>query len=285
MKERILTYAHILRFEEFLREEEKSRATREKYLRDVQRFMDDLGSLRITKERVADWKQALLDRGYAVRSVNSMLASVNSLFRVLGWEECKVKNIRIQRQTYCPEERELTKEDYQNLLKAALQDEQLHLILQTICSTGIRVSELRYFTVEALDRQEITVSCKGKTRTIFLPAKLKKLLRNFAKRRGIQSGVIFRNSKGGAMDRSTIWRKMKGLCQIAKVVSSKVFPHNLRKLFARIFYANEKDLAQLADVLGHSNMDTTRLYIVSTGAEHRKKIERMGLVIPIKTAT
>ena len=280
MKERTLNDAHIRRFEEFLRDEEKSGATREKYLRDVHRFMEDLGGDRISKERVTQWKQSLLDRGYAVRSVNSMLASVNSLLRFLGWEECRVKSIRIQRQTYCPEDREMTREDYQRLLKAALQDEQLHLILQTICSTGIRVSELRYFTIEAVERKEIAVSCKAKTRTIFLPSKLKKQLQSFARRRGITSGVIFRNSRGGALDRSTIWRKMKGLCQLAQVAATKVFPHNLRKLFARIFYTMEKDLAQLADVLGHSNMDTTRLYIISTGAEHRKKIERMGLVVP-----
>lgn len=280
MKGHILTQKHILDFSEYLDMEEKSPATREKYLRDVRRFMADSNGSPVTKELVADWKNGLLERGYAVRSVNSMLASVNSLLQMLGWGECRVKSIRIQRQTYCPEERELTKSDYQRLLKAALRDEQMNLILQTICATGIRVSELQYFTVESLAAREITVSCKGKTRTIFLPGKLRRLLRSFTKGRHITKGPIFRNSRGGILDRSTIWRRMKQLSKTAKVAATKVFPHNLRKLFARTFYAIGKDLAQLADVLGHSSVNTTRIYIMSTGEEHRRRIERMGLVIP-----
>ena len=209
MKKRRLTMEHLHNFGEYLRTEEKSEATCEKYLRDVRRFMDDVGDASVTRELLAAWRNGLIQRGYAVRSVNSMLASVNSLLQMLGWGECRVKSVRIQRQTYCPEERELTKGDYHRLLKAALRDKQLHLILQTICATGIRVSELRYFTVEALERHEITVSCKGKTRTILLPGELRKLLRSFAKEKRIRSGPIFRNSKGGALDRSTIWRKMK----------------------------------------------------------------------------
>ena len=280
MKKRILTREHLQSFAEHLRTEEKSEATREKYLRDVRRFMADTGGVLVTKELVSDWKNGLIERGYAVRSVNSMLASVNSLLQMLGWRECRVKSVRIQRQTYCPEERELTKSDYRRLLKAALRDEQLHLILQTICATGIRVSERRYFTVEALSGREITVSCKGKIRTIFLPGELRKLLRSFVRHRRIDTGPIFRNSKGGALDRSTIWRKMKQLCGIAKVAATKVFPHNLRKLFARTFYALSRDLAQLADILGHSSINTTRIYIMSTGADHRRRIERMRLVVP-----
>ena len=280
MKNRILTCKHIQLFLEYLQQAEKSKATLEKYLRDVRRFMKDIGGAPVTKELVADWKNDLVVKGYAVRSVNSMLASVNSLFQMLGWSECRVKTIRIQRQSFCTEEQELTKADYQRLLKAALKDEQLHLILQTICSTGIRVSELRYFNVEAVDRREIVVSCKGKSRRIFLPEALRKQLLSYAKRRKIKTGLIFRNTVGGALDRSSIWRKMKDLSRIAKVAPSKVFPHNLRKLFARTFYAIDKDLAQLADVLGHSSINTTRIYIISTGVEHRRKIERMGLVVP-----
>lgn len=260
-------------------------ATREKYLRDVRRFMTDIGEAPVTKALVANWKNDLIEQGYAVRSVNSMLASLNSLFQLLGWGGCRVKNIRIQRQTYCLEEQELTKGDYKRLLNAAVKDEQLYLILQTICATGIRVSELQYFTVEAVESREITVSCKGKTRTIFLPADLRKRLRSFAKRMRIGSGHIFRNKRGGALDRSVIWRKMKQLCQIAKVAPTKVFPHNLRKLFARMFYAIDRDLAQLADILGHSSINTTRIYIISSGREHRRKIERMGLVMPEKMVT
>lgn len=280
MTKRILTCEHIQQFTVYLRAEEKSDATCEKYLRDVRRFREDTGELPVTKELVAQWKNDLIARGYAVRSINSMLASVNCLLQMLGWNECRVKNIRVQRQSYCPEEEELTKGDYKCLLKAAMRDEQLYLILQSICATGIRVSELRYFTAEAIKCQEITVSCKGKTRTIFLPKELRKRLRSFAKRRNISSGYLFHNSRGGALDRSTIWRRMKQLCSIAKVAESKVFPHNLRKLFARTFYSIDKDLAQLADILGHSSINTTRIYIVSTGVEHRRKIERMGLVVP-----
>lgn len=285
MDERFLTHEHIQGFAEYLRAEEKSGATREKYLRDVRRFMMDTGGVPVTKELVSDWKNGLIQRGYAVQSVNSMLASVNSLLQMLGWGDCRVKSIRLQRQTYCPEERELTKSDYRRLLKAAMRDEQLHLILQTICATGIRVSELRCFTVEPLSGREITVSCKGKTRTIFLPGELRKLLRSFAKERRIRSGPIFRNSKGGALDRSTIWRWMKQLCSRAGLHPSKVFPHNLRKLFARTFYGIEKDIAKLADILGHSSIDTTRIYIMTTGREHRRQIERLGLVVPEKYIT
>ena len=280
MNGRILNHEHMQRFAEYLCAEEKSAATCVKYLRDVRRFMKDIGAVPVTRERVAGWKNGLLERGYAVRSVNSMLASVNCLLGMLGWGECRVKSIRLQRQTYCPEERELTRAEYMRLLKAALRDEQLHLILQAICSTGIRVSELRWFTVEAMGRGSLIVSCKGKTRTIFLPGQLRKKLLRFARGQGIGSGPIFRDSNGGILDRSTIWRRMKQLSGIAGVTATKVFPHNLRKLFARIFYEAEKDLAQLADVLGHSSINTTRIYIMTTGFAHRRRIERMGLVVP-----
>lgn len=280
MSKRILTEEHLRRFSAYLCTEEKSAATREKYLRDVRRFRADLGGEPVSKERVAAWKNRLLEDGYAVRSVNSMLASVNCLLGMLGWGECRVKSIRLQRQTYCPEEQELSREDYMRLLRAALKDEQLCLILQAICSTGIRVSELRWFTVEAMDRGTLTVSCKGKTWTIFLPGQLRKKLLRFARSRCISAGPVFRNSKGGVLDRSTIWRRMKQLGRIAGVAATKVFPHNLRKLFARTFYEAEKDLAQLADVLGHSSINTTRIYIMTTGFEHRRRIERMGLVVP-----
>ena len=280
MDERFLTHEHIRSFSEYLCSEEKSVATREKYLRDVRRFKEDTGTAPVTKELLASWKNDLVGQGYTVRSINFMLASVNSLLRMLGWEDCRVKNIRFQRQIYCTEEKELTKAEYLRLLEVSQKDVRLNLILQTICATGIRVSELRFFTVEALSGREITVSCKGKTRTIFLPGELRKLLRSFARERRIQSGPIFQNSKGGALDRSTIWRKMKQLCRTAKVAATKVFPHNLRKLFARTFYAIGKDIAQLADILGHSSINTTRIYIMTTGVEHRRRIERMGLVVP-----
>lgn len=275
----ILSTEQINEFANYLCREEKSAATQEKYIRDVQAFHVYSGGVDITKELVIAWKKYLVERGYAVRSINSMLASVNSLLDFMGVSACKVKNIRTQRQIYCPEEKELTKAEYLRLLKASKKNEQLNLVLQTICGTGIRVSELRYFTVEAIRCGEVRVDCKNKTRTILVPGKLKNILLNYAKRRGIASGLIFISRTGKPLNRSNIWAAMKKLCEVAGVKASKVFPHNLRKLFARTFYGIEKDIAKLADILGHSSINTTRIYIMTTGNEHRQKIERLGLVI------
>ena len=274
-----LSVTTIKEFADYLCHEEKSIATREKYLRDVRAFCVFAGGSEITKELVIAWKQDLIAREYAVRSVNSMLASINSLLAFLGLQSCKVKNIRTQRQTYCSEDKELTKAEYLRLLSASKNNEQLNLVLQTICGTGIRVSELQYFTMEAVRRGEIVIDCKGKTRTILVPGKLKNILLSFAKRRGITVGAIFVTRTGKPLNRSNIWAAMKKLCAAAGVKASKVFPHNLRKLFARTFYGIEKDIAKLADILGHSSINTTRIYIMTTGTEHRRKIERLGLVV------
>lgn len=274
-----LSVTNIKEFADYLCREEKSAATQEKYLRDVRAFFRYLDSGEITKELVVAWKKQLVENGYAVRSINSMLASINSLLDFLGLQNCKVKNIRTQRQTYCAEDKELTKVEYLRLLEASRKNEQLNLVIQTICGTGIRVSELRYFTVEAVNRGEITVNCKSKTRTILVPGKLRKLLLNYAKKKRISTEAIFVGKSGKPLDRSSIWRQMKQLCKAAGVKESKVFPHNLRKLFARTFYGIEKDIAKLADILGHSSINTTRIYIMTTGIEHRRKIERLGLVI------
>lgn len=274
-----LTANALQKFAEYLRWEEKSGATQEKYLRDVRTFQAYASGAEITKELVAAWKRALVDQGYAVRSVNSMLASVNSLLDFLGMPICKVKNIRLQRQIYCTEDKELTKGEYLRLLETSKENEQLNLVLQTICGTGIRVSELQYFTVEAVKRGEITVSCKNKTRMILVPGKLRTTLQKFARRHKITAGAIFVGKNGKPLDRSSIWRQMKLLCTAAGVKETKVFPHNLRKLFARTFYGIEKDIAKLADILGHSSINTTRIYIMTTGTEHRRKIERLGLVV------
>lgn len=276
---RILTQADICRFSEHLLAEEKSAATQGKYIRDVQTFCAFANGQPVTKELAVAYKKECIERGYATRSVNSMIASINSLFGFLGWTECRVKAIRLQHQTYCTEENELSKAEYLRLLKAAQSNRRLHLILQTICGTGIRVSELRYFTVEAVRRGTVTVSCKSKTRAVFLPGKLRKALLSFAKRQKIRSGAIFLGSSGKPLDRSCIWRQMKALCRAASVTPTKVFPHNLRKLFARTFYGIEKDIAKLADILGHSSINTTRIYIMTTGTEHRRKIEQLGLVV------
>ena len=274
-----LTVNNIKEFADYLCREEKSAATQEKYLRDVRSFSVYADGREITKELVVAWKKKLVEIGYAVRSINSMLASINSLLDFLGLQNCKVKNIRLQRQTYCAEDKELTKAEYLRLLEASKKNEQLNLVIQTICSTGIRVSELRYFTVEAVRRGEIVIDCKGKTRTILVPGKLKSILLNYAKRRGITEGTIFVTRTGKPLNRSNIWSAMKKLCESAGVKASKVFPHNLRKLFTRTFYGIEKDIAKLADILGHSSINTTRIYIMTTGIEHRRKIERLGLVI------
>ena len=274
-----LSVRNIQEFSDYLCREERSAATQEKYLRDARTFFQAAEGNEITKELVVAWKKKLIARGYAVRSVNSMIASINSLLDFLGMQTCKVKSIRLQHQTYCTEDKELTKAEYLRLLSASKENEQLNLVLQTICGTGIRVSELRFFTVEAISRGEITVHCKSKTRTILVPGKLKKLLLSYAKKHGIRNGAIFITKKGRPLDRSNIWTQMKRLCTVAGVNPSKVFPHNLRKLFARTFYGLEKDIAKLADILGHSSVDTTRIYIMTTVTEHRRKIEKLGLVI------
>lgn len=279
MQNRILSEKDVETFHKHLIRAEKSTATMEKYLRDVRAFLVFSGQAAITKDLVMAYKQALLEKNYAVRSINSMLASLNSLLDFLGWGDCKVKSLKIQRQTYCAEEKELTKAEYLRLLEASRNQPQLNLIMQTICGTGIRVSELKYFTVETVRRGEIVVSCKSKTRTILLPGKLKKLLLEYAKKNKIQSGAVFVTRNGKPVNRSNIWAQMKRLCEIAGVKPSKVFPHNLRKLFARTFYGIEKDIAKLADILGHSSINTTRIYIMTTGTEHRRKIERLGLVV------
>lgn len=279
MEKRILTKSNIDAFYEYLLKEEKSAATMEKYLRDVRAFFVFADHSEVTKELVMDYKRNLIEKGYAVKSINSMLSSLNSLLAFLGWSDCRVKNLKIQQSAYCTEDRELTKTEYMRLLEAARNKPRLNLIMQAICSTGIRVSELQYFTVEAIKHGEITVNCKNKIRTILVPGKLKRLLLEYAKKNGIRSGAVFITRNGRPLSRSNIWAQMKKLCKTAGVRESKVFPHNLRKLFARTFYMFEKDIAKLADILGHNSIDTTRIYIMTTGTEHRRKIEQLGLVV------
>ncbi len=281
MKGRILTEKMVADFSAYLKSEEKSENTIEKYLRDVRAFSVYLNGDEITKEAVIAYKSKLLSMNYAVRSINSMLASVNGLFSFLGWADFKVKSIKLQRQIYCPEEKELTKAEYMRLVNTAKQkgNQRLNLLLQTICGTGIRVSELQYITVEAVKCGEAIVSLKGKTRTIFIVRELQKKLLRYAAEQGISSGTIFITRTGRPMSRTNIWREMKGLCEQAGVNPQKVFPHNLRHLFARVFYGIEKDIAKLADILGHSSINTTRIYIISTGDEHRRRMEYMRLIL------
>lgn len=279
MNIKTITKDDIRGFSQHLEHDEKSQATIDKYHRDVMVFWAVVGGEPLTKEIVMAYKKHLIEQSYAVSSINSMLASVNAFLEYLDLREYKVKNIRTQRQTYCSEDKELSKGEYLRLLEASKKNEQLNLVIQTICGTGIRVSELQYFTVEAIRAGQVTVACKNKTRTILVPGKLRKLLLNYAKRKQIVSGSIFVTRNGAPLNRSNIWSAMKKLCEAAGVKASKVFPHNLRKLFARTFYGIEKDIAKLADILGHSSINTTCIYIMTTGTEHLRRIERLGLVI------
>ena len=280
MKGHYLTNKEIEKFRNYLREEEKSVNTMEKYIRDVTAFSAFCDGT-ITKDTVIAYKQNLIDSGYAVRSINSMLASINSLFSFLGWYELRVKSLKVQQQVFCPEEKEMTKAEYERLCRTAerKQYERLCLILQTICGTGIRVSELQFITVEAVRKGEATVSLKGKTRSIFIVRDLQKKLLRYISEQHIMTGAIFITRTGKPMSRTNIWREMKSLCIEAEVNPEKVFPHNLRHLFARVFYGIEKDIAKLADILGHSSINTTRIYIISTGTEHRQRMERMRLIL------
>ena len=280
MKRQKLQESMIPPYETALREAEKSAATMEKYLHHVRQFVAHDAGRRIDKALVLEYKTRL-GKLYAPSSANAALAAVNGFLRFWGFESCCVKPFKVQKQVYCSEEKELTREEYVRLIKAAKEksSERLALLLESICATGIRVSELPYITVEAVARGEAVVHCKGKTRTVFLPAALQKKLRRYMQRQKIQSGPVFITRTGKPMNRSNIWREMKALCERAQVAPSKVFPHSLRHLFARTFYSIDHDVAKLADLLGHSNINTTRIYIITTGAEHRRKMETMRLVI------
>lgn len=281
MKGKVLSNKTIEQFEKHLRMEEKSQNTVEKYIRDVTAFAEYLGGKAVSKESAIAYKQHLQDNGYAIRSINSVIASLNSLFTFMRLHDCKLKSIKLQRQIYCPEEKELTKAEYARLLRTAKQkgNDRLNLVIQTICGTGIRVSELEFITVEAVGKGEAVVSLKGKTRTVFIVKDLQKKLLRYCREQKITEGSVFVTRTGKPISRTNIWREMKSLCKQADVNPNKVFPHNLRHLFARTFYGIEKDIAKLADILGHSSINTTRIYIITTGTEHRRRMENMQLII------
>lgn len=276
----IVTTRLLRDFEAFLQEDEKSQATINKYLRDIRFFTEYVNGRTVDKKLVINYKTFIGEK-YAVASANSMLAAINAFFRFAGWNDCCVRQFKIQKKTFCSEDKELNKDEYLSLIRAAERksNERLSLLIQTICGTGIRVSELENITVEAVCRGEAIVSCKGKTRRVFIVSALRKKLLAYARKNEIKSGMIFVTKNGKPLNRSNIWSEMKKLCMDAGVSPEKVFPHNLRHLFARTFYAVEKDIAKLADILGHSNINTTRIYIISTGEEHRQKMENMRLVI------
>ncbi len=269
----------IKEFNYYLIDEEKASATIEKYMRDIKAFYQWVSGSELDKRKVLDYKQYLTDK-LAPASVNSVLSSLNSFFEFNNLHEMKVKMIKIQKQIFTQKEKELSKTEYERLLDAAKakRNERLYLLMQTICSSGIRVSELQHITVEAIRLGKATINCKGKMRIVILPKELCRMLTEYAKTQKITSGPVFVTKTGKPLDRSTIWKMMKALCKSAKVSKYKVFPHNLRHLFARTFYALQKDIVRLADILGHSSVNTTRIYTMETGEIHRKQIQKLGLL-------
>ncbi len=281
MHKQTITNMVIDKYIAYLKSEEKADATIEKYSRDIRQFARFLNGRVLLKERAIEYKKQLLESNYAKRSINSIIASLNGLFDFMSEYDCKLKTIKIQRQVFCSEEKELNKPEYSRLIRAAQQkgNERLNLVIQTICGTGIRVSELQFITVEAVRKGEATVSLKGKTRTVFIVKELRKKLLCYTAKQGIVEGYVFVTRTGKPISRTNIWREMKSLCEQAGVNPDKVFPHNLRHLFARTFYGIEKDIAKLADILGHSSIETTRIYIITSGNEHRRSMESMRLII------
>ncbi len=276
---RELNTTKLREFEAHLLCEERSAATVGKYLHDLRVFYGFMQERELTKTETLAYKKSLLIR-YAVTSANSMIAAINAFFRFCGWYDLCVKQYKIQRSAFCPEEKELTRAEFLRLTETAKRrgNRRLNLMLQTICGSGIRVSELRYITVDAVRRGEAFVNCKGKNRRIFIVTELRKRLLQYIKEEKLKEGAVFVTKNGKPVSRHNIWRDMKGLCDEAGVRREKVFPHNLRHLFARTFYGLEKDIAKLADLLGHASINTTRIYIVTTASEHRRKMENMHLI-------
>ena len=276
----ILPAAHVQRYAAYLREQERAPATIQKYVRDLTALLDYLDGQPLTKAALIGWKEHLT-ACHAPTTVNSMLAALNGFLNFMGWRECAVKLLKIQKSLFCDEHRELTRAEYARLVSAAQRrdNERLSLVMQTICATGTRVSELRFITVEAVTTGRAEICNKGKRRTVFLPDKLRRLLKKYLQGQKKTAGAVFTTRTGKPLDRSNIWRDMKALCESAGVEPGKVFPHNLRHLFARTYYSIEKDLSRLADILGHSSVNTTSIYTVESGSVHLRQMERMGLVI------
>lgn len=272
---------HLEKFAQYLKEEERSQGTIEKYLRDVAAFGAWLEGRPVTKKAAADWKEHLWKKKYAPSTVNSMLSAVNRFFRWMGWQDCRVKFLKIQRRVFRDQSKVLTRAEYERLISSAIKlgRRRLALIIETICAAGIRVSEIKYITVESARACKAEISLKGKIRVILLPPKLCKKLLQYAKEQETQSGEIFLTKNRKSLSRRQIWSEMKQLCKHAKIAPSKVFPHNLRHLFARTFYRVHRDIAKLADVLGHMSIETTRIYLLTTGKEHARQLERLQLVL------
>ncbi len=280
MQKQTITRQNLHAFALRLREGERSAATIEKYLREAARFSVWLGKEPLTKSVVARWKEHLLQAGYSPTTVNGKLTALDQMLLCLDKGDCRVKHVKIQRRLFREDSRELTREEYLRLLGTAKRKgrERLALLMETICATGIRVSEVRFITLAAVQKGRAEIALKGKIRTILLPGKLCRKLLRYAKKNKIFTGTIFQSRNGSALSRKQIWAEMKSICREAGVSPSKVFPHNLRHLFARTFYRVSRDVAKLADVLGHSSIETTRIYLISTGAEHARTMERLQLI-------
>lgn len=280
MENKIMISEQLASFRAYLQDEERSEATVEKYLCEVTQFAAWLNNTEVTKSAVAEWKEHLLSEGYEPSTVNGKLTALDRFFDFMGWPDCKVKHLKLQRRLFRDDSRELTKAEYERLIATAeeMGKERLSLLMEAICGTGIRVSEVQYLTIEAAQQGKVEIYLKGKVRTILIPGKLCKKLLKYAKKHKIASGEIFLTRGGKSLSRKQIWAEMKALCKKAGVAPSKVFPHNLRHLFARTFYRVCRDVAKLADVLGHSSIETTRIYLISTGAEHAKTMDMLRLV-------
>lgn len=270
----------IQEYQIYLKEQERSSATIQKYAHDLYALLKFSGEGTLTKSILIDWKQVLIEK-YAPASVNTKLAAVNGFLQFKGYHGLMLKPLRIQKSLFLEEEKELTREEYVRLVRAAQgkENERLSLVIQTICATGIRVSELRFITVEAVQRGRAEISNKGKLRIVFLPDQLRKLLKKYVRNQKKTAGAVFTTRTGKPLDRSNIWRDMKKICADARVSEKKVFPHNLRHLFARTFYTMEKDLSRLADILGHTNLSTTRIYTAESGMVHARQMGRMKLIV------
>ena len=275
-----LTTDQITAFGDYLRTEEREQSTIEKYLRNIRAFAAWLGDASVTKSAVIAWKEHLLNDQFAPATVNAALAALNAFFKFAGWEECRVKALRLQRRVFRDPNRELTRNEYDHLVSTAYESgkTRLGLLMETICATGIRVSEVKYITVDAAQRGRTEISLKGKIRTIMLPGKLCRKLLKYAKKQKTVSGEIFLTKNGKGLSRRQIWAEMKTVCKAAGVNPSKVFPHNLRHLFATVYYRACRDIVKLADMLGHSSVETTRIYLISTGVEHARQLDRLKLV-------
>lgn len=279
--DRVITKELLEGYRNYLLSEEKEGATVEKYMRDVEKLSAFAGTKGLDKALIVAYKKDLKEREYKISSINSYLVAANQFFQYLGWQDLKVKIFKVQKEAFCPEKKCLTKAEYLRLVRTAVKKNRARLaaILQTICATGIRISELNYITAESVANGMVEIRCKGKVRTVLLPKELQAMLKKYIGDHRVREGAVFLTAGGRPVDRSNIWREMKALCREAGVDEEKVFPHNLRHLFAKTFYEIKKDIAKLADILGHSSIDTTRIYIRTSSREHRRQLEQMGLVL------